>query len=201
MDGDTLYVNQYAQSRLHAEGISCETETDYPRSGRIRLHADGVGRVALRIPSWCAHFTLNRPYELHDGYAYVENGGEIELCLDMEPFTVQADSRVAEDIGRLCVQAGPIVYCAEGVDNGGELHALAISPDFSGQPYERQYDEKIGLDVLDVQGYRIESDGESLYARAKTSLRPVQIRLIPYSAFANRGESDMRVWLNAVHRG
>lgn len=203
-EGNTLYVNQYAGSRLHAEGISCDMETDYPRNGRIRLRADGVEQVALRIPAWCAHFDLNRPYELRDGYAYVKNEGEILLCLDMAPFAVQADSRVAEDIGRLCVQAGPVVYCAEGVDNGETLHALAISPDFPQQPYARQYDERIGLDVLDVSGYRIESAGEGLYARAgsaKASLRPVNIRLIPYNAFANRGESDMRVWLSAVHRG
>lgn len=200
LEGDTLYVNQYAQSRLNADGISCETETEYPRDGQIRLRADGAAWVALRIPAWCAHFELNRPYELRDGYAYVKNEGEILLRLDMTPFAVQADSRVAEDIGRLCVQAGPIVYCAEGVDNGEDLHTLAISPDFALQPYERRYDERFGLDVLEISGYRLESTEGGLYTRASSSLRPVRIRLIPYNAFANRGESDMRVWLSAVLR-
>ena len=199
-DGDTLYVNQYAGSRLHGEGVSCVMETDYPRDGRIRLTAEGVRRVALRIPAWCAKFTLDRPYELRDGYAYVENGGEILLSLDMEPFALHASPRVAEDAGRLCVQAGPIVYCAEGMDNGGDLHTLALSPDFPRQPYRRIYDERFGLDTLEVSGYRVVSAAEGLYTRTAPSLRPEKIRLIPYNAFANRGESDMRVWLSALLR-
>ncbi|MCH5183125.1 MAG: glycoside hydrolase family 127 protein [Oscillospiraceae bacterium] len=199
-EGDTLYVNQYAGSRLHGEGISCTMETDYPRDGRIRLTAEGVGKVALRIPAWCKTFTLNRPYELRDGYAYVENGGEILLTLDMEPFAVYASPRVAEDAGRLCVQMGPVVYCAEGRDNGGDLHTLALPTDFACQPYERKRDARIGLDTLAVKGYRMESEAGGLYTRTTPSLRPETIRLIPYNSFASRGESDMRVWLSALLR-
>lgn len=199
-EGDTLYVNQYAGSRLHADGVSCTMETDYPRDGEIRLRADGVQRVALRIPAWCGKFTLNRPYELRDGYAYVENGGEIVLSLDMEPFAVYASPRVAEDASRLCVQMGPVVYCAEGVDNGEDLHTLALPPDFAKHPYKRIYDRRIGLDTLEVSGQRMESAASGLYTRIAPSLRLETIRLIPYNAFASRGESDMRVWLSAVLR-
>ena len=200
LEEDTLYINQYAQSTLHGEGVSCTVETDYPRDGRIRLTAKGVRRVAFRIPGWCGHFELNCPYELRDGYAYVENRGEILLSLDMEPFAVHASVRVAEDAGRLCVQMGPVVYCAEGVDNGEDLHTLALSPDFPRAPYERKWDERFGLDTLEVSGYRVEAAEGGLYTRMAPTLRPEKIRLIPYNAFASREESDMRVWLNAVLR-
>ena len=101
------------------------------------------------------------------------------------------------DAGRLCVQAGPIVYCAESVDNGENLHAFAISPDFG---WKAVYDGRFGLNVLEIAAFRREDAEESaLYARAeskKDCLKPAVLRLIPYSAFANRGESDMLVWLN-----
>lgn len=200
LEGETLYVNQYARSRLHGEGVACTVETDYPRDGQIRLRAEGVRRVAFRIPAWCGSFTIDRPYELRDGYAYVENGGEILLSLDMEPFALYASHRVAEDAGRLCVQMGPVVYCAEGTDNGEDLHTLALSPDFPKQPYKRIRDGRIGLDTLEVSGYRIQTAGDGLYTRTTPALRPEKIRLIPFNAFASRGESDMRVWLSAVLR-
>ena len=90
-----------------------------------------------------------------------------------------------------------MVYCAEGTDNcaeGENLHALCVPHDFD---YSVEYDEYIGLNTLKISGFRIKSAGNTLYSREKGNAVPVTIRLVPYSAFANRGESDMLVWLHA----
>ena len=148
----------------------------------------------MRIPGRCGEYTLNHPYELRDGYAYIRNDGTpIRVCLDMRPFPLYADSRVVKDVNRVCIQAGPIVYFAESRDNGENLHALSVADDFR---YTVHYSPEIGLNTLTVSGYRTENAGEALYTRKQPLRRPVDITLIPYCAFANRGESDMLVWLN-----
>lgn len=194
IDEDTLFVNQFVSARLCAQDVRCDMTTDYPRDGAVAVNARGVKYVAVRIPSWCAHFTVNAKYEIKDGYAYVKNDGEINVTFDMSPFALCSDSRVVRDVNRLCVQAGPVVYCAESVDNGDNLHSLSISHDFD---YTVKYDEKIGLNTLEITGFRTENTGGGLYMREKISITPVKIKLIPYSAFANRGACDMLVWFNA----
>ncbi|MBP3481725.1 MAG: glycoside hydrolase family 127 protein [Clostridia bacterium] len=197
IENETLFVNQFADSILSDGGIECSMHTDYPRSGTVKISARGVKNVAVRIPSWCAAFTADRAYKMKNGYAVMESRGEIVLEFDMSPFAVYADSRVTHDANRLCVQAGPVVYCAEGTDNcaeGENLHALCVPHDFD---YSVEYDEYIGLNTLKISGFRIKSAGNTLYSREKGNAVPVTIRLVPYSAFANRGESDMLVWLHA----
>ena len=199
LESDTLFVNQFAESALSDGKTECKMHTDYPRSGTVKISACGVKNVAVRIPSWCAKFTADREYTVKDGYAVMESGGEITLRFDMSPFAVYADSRVVHDTHRLCIQAGPVVYCAEGIDNcevSENLHALCVPHDFD---YRIEYDESIGLNTLNISGFRIQSAKNTLYSRDKGETEPVTIRLIPYSAFANRGESDMLVWLHAKY--
>lgn len=195
MEGDTLYINQFAESRLESGDIRCEMKTEYPLNGRISIKAEGISKIAVRIPEWCAKYTLDQAHTVENGYAVFENKGTAVLELDMAPFAVRANTRVIRDIGRLCIQAGPIVYCAESVDNGERLHALAIPADFT---YRMHRDDWCGLNVLEIDAFRYEDETSALYMRAlaeKPVAKPTVIRMIPFSAFANRGESDMLTWL------
>ncbi len=193
LDGDTLYVNQYASALLRDGAVVAEQQTDYPRSGSVIVAARGVKTVALRIPGWCERFTLNRPYLMQNGYALVENdGSEIELKLDMTPTAVFADPRVIRAEHRMAIMRGPIVYCAEAVDNGENLHAYTVSPDFT---WEEQEDDFFGLPTLTVSAKRLENFEGTLYSRQVPRSAETTLKLIPFSGFANRGESDMAVWL------
>ncbi len=195
-ENDTLYINQFTDSTLSDGSVSCEMTTKYPLDGKVCIKASGVKRVAVRIPSWCDGFEMNKAYTMENGYAIVENDGEITVSFDMTPFAVCANVGVIKDIGKLCIQAGPVVYCAEAVDNGENLHALALDTEFG---YEVKYDEFSGLNSLVVDGYRVENTTDKLYARAaKESAvkKPVKIKMIPYYSFANRGETDMLTWFN-----
>ncbi len=193
-DVDTLYINQFASSKLHADGITAEIETNYPVSDEIRIRATGVKKIAVRIPAWCETYEITGVHTMENGYAVVENTGEIVLKLDMTPFAVRSNTKTVKDVGKLCVQAGPVVYCAESVDNGENLHAFALSADIHA---EREWDADIGLNTLSVDAFRYGDTGKGLYFRAKKQeLSPVKLKMIPYSAFANRGETDMLVWFN-----
>lgn len=189
-----LYVNQFADSRLSGAGYKVKQKTNYPVGGRISLLVEGAEKVSVRIPCWCGSFKINQPYVMKDGYAQIINSGaEIIVELDVSPFAVQSSGYVAEDVNKLCVQAGPVIYCAEAADNGDNLHALSISPDFE---YKTEYCAEYGLNIVCVKGYR-RINGDKLYSRAsktESALSKTDIKLIPYYAHANRGDTDMLIW-------
>ena len=192
-EDDTLYVNQFISSQLCSDGVCCTQETDYPSNGIIKLTAKGTAKVAVRIPSWCEHFTINKPYTLERGYAVVENdGAKITVEFDVKPRLVYADSRVMRNAGRVCVARGPVVYCAEGMDNGADLHSYSIP---SNPEFHEAYDENLGLYTLQVACVRETDFGDELYSNRAPQKVRASLKLIPYNCFANRGETDMIVWL------
>ena len=192
VDDDTLYVHQFMNSETEYEGITVAQKTDYPRCGKVTIKAVTNGkRIAVRIPGWCESFRLNVPYEIKNGYAYIDcNSESIELDLDMPVVMMRANSRVHDCAGRVAIMRGPVVYCAEGVDNGKDLKNLRISLDAA----FTLGDTELLLPKLHTEGYMPVDDG-SLYRVAKNEYRKIPVTLIPYYAFANRGETEMYVWL------
>ena len=195
VEGDTLFINQFIASRLDFEGIFCTQKTNYPHNGCIKLQANGIKRVAVRIPAWCDKFDLNKPFVMQNGYAVVENDGdEILFDLDVSPHYVWADPRASRDAGKVCVMRGPVVYCAEGVDNGPHLHSFLLpsTPDF-----RESGNEAFSLPCLelDCEKYQPFTSG-NLYENHAPVREKATLKLIPYHCFANRGESDMLVWLH-----
>lgn len=194
IEGDMLYINQFAGSILESGDIRCEMTTNYPVDGKITLRAEGVKKLAIRIPAWCAKYTISKPYTIENGYAIVENDGEIAVEFDMTPFAMRSNSKVVRDVGKLCVQMGPVVYCAESVDNGENLHSFAIPANINATA---KFSEEFDLNTLVVDAFRYVDSCESLYTRAdaeQTKRIPTKLKMIPYYAFANRGETDMLVW-------
>ena len=190
-DGDTLYVNQFADSTLEDGGISCKQTTDYPLSGRVRISVSGVSKVAVRIPFWCYSFKINKPYEISRGYAIVDASGDTEVEFDMTPKTVFADPRVKADAGRICVMRGPVVYCAEAVDNGEDLHSFVLPAKINAS---ETFSEEFGLYTLEVPcTKRLHLDG-GIYSSKPPKTEETTLKLIPYNCFANRKETDMLVW-------
>ncbi len=195
-ENDTLFINQFAASTLDTDKIQCVMQTSYPNDGKVHIKATGVKHLAVRFPSWCAGVQTDKPYrEVKDGYMIFENTDEITVEFDMTPFAVRSSVKVVKDAGLLCMQAGPVVYCAESVDNGENLHQYLLSA----KPETTvHFDQTFGLNVLDVAAYRLNDTKQgALYARAdadEPSCSEVVLRMIPYNAFANRGESDMLTW-------
>ena len=190
---DTLFVHHYAASEGKFGSTTIAQSTDYPADGAVTLQCvTDKPYLALRIPGWCHKFELNLPYTLKDGYAYIAISGEAEvkLTLDMPVVAVAANRQVHDCAGRVAVTRGPLVYCIEGVDNGEDLKSVAI--DTKGA--FAVTDQEFLLPSLSTTGYRpVESD--DLYAPADDACEAFPLRLIPYYAFANRGTTEMHVWL------
>lgn len=192
---NTLYVNQFVSSSLCEGGIKCVQSTDYPNGSDIKIKVEGAPRVAIRIPAWCDNLRINKPYTEERGYAVVDNDGD-EICveIDIAPRYVYADSRVRDCEGRVAVMRGPVLYCAEGIDNEGDLRSYVVKKKISAS---ENFSERFGLYTLDVACIRRIPFTCELYSNKPPVTEEATLKMIPYSCFANRGESDMLVWLGA----
>ncbi len=191
-DDDTLFINQYTGAKLANGDICCEMITEYPNDGKVTIRVKGAKRIAVRIPFWCGSYSINKEYTLDKGYAYIDNdGSDIIIDFDMPVVPVFADSRMIHCSGKLCIMRGPVVYCGEAVDNGENLHGVFVPPELSGITEEKC--DKCGLVKVSVDAYRIKT-ADGIYSRKAPTFEKTALKLIPYSIFANRGETDMAVW-------
>jgi DUF1680 family protein len=196
LEGNTLYINQFADSDMADGGVTATVSTAYPNQGTVTVTASGVSKIAIRVPAWCDTFTLDKAYTLADGYAIVENDGTpVTLTMDLTPRKVWADTRVLRAAGQAAVMMGPVVYCAEGVDNGeGELHNYVLPAELNA---EKIPSADYALPNLTVRCTKRLRDGGDLYRNTPPKTEEALLKLIPYHAFANRAETDMRVWFYA----
>lgn len=139
------------------------------------------------------------------GYVVIDRkwkkGDKIQVHFDMEPRIVKAHELVAVDDGRVCVERGPLVYCAEGIDNEGANVRGII---FKEQP-EFETGEMVLLDKYSVKTIYTKADALNVNKRGELEPTEVKVTLIPYFAWNHRGKGTMNVWfvenLNATKFG
>ena len=128
-----------------------------------------------------------------DGYVTIERkwkkGDRVELHFDMQPRLVKAHQQVVADRGRVAVECGPLVYCAEHPDNPFDIFSVIMPqwPRFA-QGQTTIADTKVTTLITDAQLMTTAADGSH-------ELKNVQLTLIPYYAWAHRGRGKMRVWM------
>ena len=140
--------------------------------------------------------------DVKDGYLYLKrtwkDGDKLELEFPMEVRVLAADSRVREDIGKVALMRGPIVYCMEEADNGKGLHLckLAAEPN-----PEASMTDKVGIPMVGIttDGLRMkaEEEGGLYHVYSKPVYEAVKLQWIPYFTWANRGEGEMQVFIRA----
>ncbi len=112
---------------------------------------------------------------------------------------MQANPLVEETTNQVAVQRGPIVYCLESVDlpSGVEIEQVLIPQDIQLQErYDADFLQSVTLIEGTALAKRTAKWGKELYREVKTkTTRDFKLRLIPYYAWANRGPSEMSVWL------
>ena len=194
MEGQTLYVHQYMQSKTQLEidgkAVTVEQKTSYPENGKIKITVKGADvRVAVRIPAWCDTYKG----ETVKGYAYfdLKDGSTLDLDFKMKVKLMQARAEAIFNCGRYAVQRGPVVYCMEECDNGAYLRDIRLD----GRARFRYGKHKtLGVPALTVKAYRRKTENDPLYSERHDSLEKVNAVLIPYYAFANREECEMQIW-------
>ncbi len=196
-DENTVYVHHYFESDAEWNGIKIIQNTEYPNNGAVKLTVSGMkGKtLAVRIPGWAEKYSFSVPAsKTEKGYAYFEiseDTAEIQLDFPMECRLVAANPLVEANLGRVALCRGPLTYCAEGVDNNAPLNNLSLSAQLNANLLFNE----------EMQAYTVEADGfedapfDSLYRTYKPDFKSRKIKFIPYFAFANRGETDMIVWM------
>jgi len=229
-DDDGIQLHQYAAGTFRGETagspVVVSVNTEYPWDGRITVSVDESPAhvpwtLSLRIPQWCARFTVQHGQQTFDETsALVEDGwlrltrtwqaGErVVLELDIEPRLTKADPRVDAARGCVAIERGPLVYCLEQIDHpGGGLDDLVID---TTHPLAAKHRPDLlgGITTILATGYRqnIPPQGWWPYPSGPTSNADasgaaangrIELTAIPYYAWANRQDGAMRVWLPAV---
>ena len=200
--GDSIVLHQFIPCSSVVSGAKVTVETSYPLEGHIKVTVGGgMGKkLFVRLPGRCDAVGFDRPFdEKANGYAEFEIAeDEFTLNIDLRfiPRFVAANQKVRADAGKVAVVLGPVVYCAEGVDNSEELFDYYVDTNANAMV---EFDPFFGANVLTLEAeVRKPRNEKALYFPAdETKAEKKELKLIPYFAFANRGESDMRVWLNA----
>jgi uncharacterized protein len=215
-----LFVASRAEVKLAKTNVRITQETRYPWEGKVKMTVDperaGKFGVLIRIPEWAQNRPLpsdlyryldptdeeptlsvnGRPAELaiENGYVRLQRtwraGDVIELDLPMPVRKVLAHDFVRDDKGRVALERGPLVYCAEWPDNGGSALNVVI-PDGAQLQSEFRPDLLNGVAVITGQVSAITRGDDG----ASVKSVPHNLAAIPYYSWANRGLGEMTVWM------
>jgi hypothetical protein len=204
-DGPDLRVDQYPSCRIAlSDGGALEMKSNFPWEGNVHIEINSSvpRRLRVRLPGWVErgqvfvnevkiHDFLRQPSRLFNAtrfgraeYLDVDlprGSSAVVLDFPMDVALLSADQRVRADVGRVAVTRGPLLYCAESIDNP-KLNLCQKTPEVTSPRYA--FDASLfgsGCGVILAETDK-KSDGN-------------QIKLIPYYAWGNRGPSSMCVWL------
>jgi DUF1680 family protein len=205
-----LFIGSETKLTLGGREVTVKLETRYPWEGEVSVDFGLSGTAeflyGIRIPQWCgnAGVFLNgekADYRIEDGYALMERewrgGDRLTVRFDMPVSFIESNPRVRENTGKTAVMRGPLVYCLEEEDNGGDLFKIHL-----GNPVDirTQYEQDLlqGVVSLSFTGWK-EKDWreDELYRRlGGTEREDITLKWIPYYAWTNRKPGEMIVWVN-----
>ncbi|NVN17680.1 glycoside hydrolase family 127 protein [Muricauda sp. HICW] len=197
-----LYASNEAKVELQNQDIRVTQDTSYPWDGKVKFtvepEMEGEFTIKFRIPSWSRNTVL--PGDLYQYVSKDEasnklslNGEEIDMVADNGYFTltrtwksgdqvelefpmsvrkVKANPEVEEDLGKMSLEYGPIVYAVEEIDNKNTFDDIRVTPN---------------------EEYKVEMQPE-LLGGVKT-ISNEKLTAIPYYSWSNRGIGKMKVWL------
>ncbi len=200
-----------ATTTLGGVKTKISVESNYPWSGKItvRIDPEKPTEFALhfRIPDWSEDVSTEVPNAEEEagyekGYAVFKRtwkpGDTLLVDLGMEPKWVESDPRVRDNLGRVALTCGPLIYTAESHDLGfaPQLFCADVEAPIVTQPS----DVGEGIKALSVEGsMEVELFADSLYAEpGTTDIREATATFIPYYAWNNRGPSNMQVWVRQL---
>ena len=218
---NAIWVHLYAQGsvnlELNGQPLRIEQRTHYPWDGTIELElqTDGELSLHLRIPEWCeagARLSVNGTdagITLNPG-TYVELrrvwkfGDLVKLELPMPVRFLESHPQILENLGRVAVMRGPLLYCLEGVDHG-DLDLREIELDLRQPPPLSEWMPDLLAGVTVLRGAaRLRQPDEAWQHRLYRPIDlepvragiPVKITMVPYFAWANREAGPMQIWLH-----
>ena len=214
-----LFMSNEANLEVGKKSVVLEQQTRYPWDGDVAVSVKknkvGAFAMKIRIPGWVRGQVVpsdlyrysdgkrlgysvkvnGQPVEseLQDGYFTIERrwkkGDKVEVHFDMEPRVVKAHAKVEADRGRVAVERGPLVYCAEWPDNDFDIMSVLVNRRPQFETVEKP-DLLCGLTEIKTGAQVLGYDAEG-----RLTASDVELTLIPYYAWAHRGSGNMMVWL------
>ena len=214
-----LFIAGTTALKINGKEVSIVQQNNYPWDGDLKFIIKPKSAfdfsMLIRIPGWARNeampsdlysfynnsdqktiITINGKevdYPIENGYAVLNRKWKkndiIEVRLPMEVKKVVANNNVKSDVGRVALQRGPIMYCAEWVDNNGKA-ANIVMPVNTQLQASFNPDLLNGIEVLKatVPAVVIEDNGEAIKTQNQNFMA------IPYYAWANRGKGEMMMW-------
>lgn len=187
VNNNVVYVDQFIASQANVtigdKQAKVTLGTQFPKNGSLNISVSGIDevKICVRYPEWAKGVSANKSYEIVDGYLLFNAHGEerVELEFSIEPKVIKADERVLSNKGTAYVKYGPFIYAMESVDNG-DLDNILINKE-SEKSISKSWSEEFGAYVLELP--------------CKKNGVESSLKMIPYFAFANRGKSDMYVYV------
>lgn len=217
-DDDTIFMNLFIGGHIQVTvkevDIKLNVTTNYPWDEAINITLDMDTSTefsyALRIPDWCHAYSISVNNEtitcpINMGYAYItrlwNSKDQIQLILKMPVRLIAANPNVREDLGKVAVMRGPLVYCLEEVDNGKGLHRIHLD---QAPSFKVNYEPDLlnGITSIETDAWFVsdeEWDNHTLYKTyKKPKLEAKKIKLIPYYSWTNRTPGEMSVWIKTL---
>jgi uncharacterized protein len=219
---DGLHLHLYDNSQLdwHLEdgtGLQVVQKTNYPWDGTVDITVTPAKPTDftfyLRVPGWSdsTQVTINgQPVSGATPGQYLalrrrwSSGDTIAVKFSMTPQMIEANPRVVEDFGRVAVQRGPLVYCLEQLDQPDGVPLFDVSLDVRQEASSKFYEEFRndmlgGIVVLKHPGATNEKSASHgalyrPYTGDAPKPRQVELKFVPYYAWANRAATPMQVW-------
>ena len=214
-----LFAGNEVTTKVGGKPVTIEQVTNYPWDGDITINvkkAPGQFALNIRIPGWVRGQVVpsdlynyadgkNLKYnikvngtpveakELRNGYFVIDRkwkkGDKVEIHFDMDARIVKANGKVSADKGRVSVERGPLVYCAEWADNSCDVLKVLINQEPKFQLGNKTIQE------TNVQTLTTGAQTLSFDTNGRLQTKDEALVLIPYYAWAHRGSGNMAVWI------
>ncbi len=214
-----LFISGTGNVIIGDKKISITQQNNYPWEGGLKFSIDPPEKMELelriRIPGWAQNeavpmdlysYEKKSPegveirvngipvnYQVEKGYAIIlrkwKKKDKVEVNLPMQIRRVVTNRNVADNIGKVALQRGPIMYCGEWKDNNGLVSNLIVPESTTFSP-EFAKDLLSGVVILKGQVKRVHVDP----AGQNVSTGDATLTAIPYYSWANRGKGEMIVW-------
>lgn len=221
ISNEGLWLNLYGGNNLSTKlkdgsAIELSQKTAYPWDGNIDLQFAKTPQKAfsvfLRIPGWCHHAKILVNGKLFatksNGGEYAEvkrnwrKGDQLQLILDMPVTLIEANPLVEETRNQITVKRGPVVYCLESVDLDKSTSVFGVgiptNAQFKIAPIKIDNSNIVSLQTTAQKLDNGQWKGQLYKEVSKKPAEKINVRLVPYYAWGNRGHTEMSVWLPVI---
>jgi len=214
-----LFISGTGSLTVNNKALKITQQNNYPWDGALAFTIDPASamemNLRIRMPGWAQDQAIPSDlytyehrmsqkieikvngspvdYQVVKGYAVIsrkwKKNDKVTLNLPMDVRRVVANPLVPVDSGKVALQRGPIMYCAEWKDNDGKACNIIVPKDAAFTPvFEPSLLNGVTVLKAEVKAVNVDEASQTITTQNKT------MTAIPYYSWANRGKGEMTVW-------